>query len=281
MKILPPLAAGLLLASAALTQAALTVYEPFDYPDFTFTDGTPVTGAGLTGTATVRDSFDLTGSSFVNFDLFYPDLPTTGESVSTPGGTNTRILETLATPLSSGTVWISVLVQNGGNSGAVPVGFLLNGDQPSSVFAGFVNGVSTTDTAFGLGTKPSGTAASITTFTTAGPSVAISNTAVHLIVLSIAFNTSGNFDTINLYIDPIVGQSLGAPNSTVTTLDVGTITGVGQDRAGGVGFSTDEIRIGDSYADVVPFAVPEPRVFALLGAGALIMVTFRRRSHRA
>ena len=50
----------------------------------------------------------------------------------------------------------------------------------------------------------------------------------YLIVLKIDFNTSGNNDTITAYFNPTANAAPGvAATYTVTTFDVGTITGVG------------------------------------------------------
>ncbi|HMP84587.1 MAG TPA: di-heme oxidoredictase family protein, partial [Verrucomicrobiota bacterium] len=76
----------------------------------------------------------------------------------------------------------------------------------------------------------------------------------YLIVLKIDFNTSGNNDTITAYINPTANAAVPgvAATYTVTTFDVGTITGVGfQNPGGGFAIKVDEIRVGDSYGDVV------------------------------
>lgn len=52
-------------------------------------------------------------------------------------------------------------------------------------------------------------------------------------------------------------------------------------RVSGGGMNLDEIRIGTSFADVVPTAVPESGTYGLMGAGALAAVALVRRRRKA
>jgi CxxC motif-containing protein (DUF1111 family) len=59
---------------------------------------------------------------------------------------------------------------------------------------------------------------------------------------------------VTIYINPVANAALPgvAATYTLTTFDVGTITGIGFQRPGGsFAISADEIRVGDSYGDVV------------------------------
>jgi len=84
--------------------------------------------------------------------------------------------------------------------------------------------------------------------------VALGNTNTHLIVLRINFNTSGANDTVSFWANPPVATNDPGvtANATVTTFDVGNIAGIGLNLQGGSPtFTLDEIRVGETYADVV------------------------------
>ena len=74
----------------------------------------------------------------------------------------------------------------------------------------------------------------------------------NFIVVGIEFNTSGNNDTVSVWINPTAGVvSLPAANLVVSNYDVGSITGIGFNfQGGGAVEQYDEIRIGDAYGDV-------------------------------
>ena len=80
----------------------------------------------------------------------------------------------------------------------------------------------------------------------------------YLVVLRIDFNTSGTSDTVTLYTNPVANASAPgiAAAGTLTTYDVGTISGVGLNVQGGASITVDEIRVGDTYGDVVGYAPP-------------------------
>jgi hypothetical protein len=77
-----------------------------------------------------------------------------------------------------------------------------------------------------------------------------------LLVLEAQFQ-AGN-DVLSLFVNPTPGQPQPAtPSATKNDLDVGTVTDVAINNYGG--YTTDEIRIGSTFASVAPVsAVPEP-----------------------
>jgi hypothetical protein len=102
----------------------------------------------------------------------------------------------------------------------------------------------------------------------------------YLIVMEFTYNGGNGLDTEQLWVNPTLGNS-GPLGGDVTT---GTVTGTldlsgywflrGGSTAAGV---VDELRIGDTYSDVVP--VPEPSTLALsLIGGVMGLVVFRRRA---
>lgn len=109
-----------------------------------------------------------------------------------------------------------------------------------------------------------------------GTSVAttgISTVGTHMVAGSLNLATGA----LNLYIDPTGLGSGAAPSSLVSAsallgaLDIGQFSLATGDST----FVFDEVRIGNTWADVSP--VPEPSSFALLGVGALGLAALRRR----
>lgn len=277
-----PAAAALVGAMFAQpAEAALEVYEPFNYStgNNVFVDGTAVTGTGLTGTWSVKDPADAASPAGqrpnIVSGLTYAGLPTQDNALQRPANSPVRALANLSNGLSSGTKWVSFLFQDGGNSGAVPIGLVLNSSTANSLFVGFRDGFSGTDTFFGMGLTPSGTAQQGGPVSPLGTQTPISNTAIHFIAIKIDF-TGGN-ESLSLYINPTPGETEPAlPTATDSSTNFGTFTAVGYNGAGGPLDIIDEIRIGDSFAEVSGL-VPEPASASLL-IGAGMLMARRRRS---
>lgn len=262
--------------------AQLIAYEPFNYAAGGFANGTASTASGFTGNWLVQGSAATSVSG-----LSYPSLSVSGNAFrQNPNG---RDQIGLASALSSGTVYISWLFNQGGNNGADYNGLFLAGDGATSLFAGFTGAWSGTAGNIGL-------ASILTTSLTGvggtslaqmpGPAQIVNYNATHLMVLQIDFNTSGDNDTIKLWVDPTAGVAspagnINAPNPdlTVNSFNVGSISGIGFNLQGGANNDQfDEIRIGNTYGDVVSAAVvPEPGSLALFGIGACGLLMARRR----
>ncbi|MGH8048246.1 MAG: hypothetical protein ACREKL_13470 [Chthoniobacterales bacterium] len=185
-----------------------------------------------------------------------------------------KATENLLSPVTSGTVWASFLIQGGGDSGGDPVGALITGST-ASLFVGFGGPNDGVTNQFGLGTTANGgswTPLDLGSFTNA---LTISNTFTHYIVLSLDLTTS----EINLWIDPTIEDTaagtLGFAAST-RTLNIGNLTGWGVEGIGGGLPTVDEFRLGTTSADMVA-PVPEPRGYLLIGAIVLAVTIFRRR----
>lgn len=227
------------------------IYEPFDYPG---EDNL------LDGTASTADGFGTWNNGvpgWVLSGLSYPDLPTASNAMRSPAGRQSLSMDT---PLSSGTKWISYLWSHspgdpGGNMNGV---YFLNGGTGLYFGIGYPN--SATEGKFGLasintvGTAPQGTSL------LANTGLAYPYGGTKLIVLKIDFDTSGNNDTITVYVNPTANQT--APDGTAAAVyagfDVGTISGIGMQVQGGGDFITDEFSIADTYADVVRAVVIPP-----------------------
>lgn len=95
-----------------------------------------------------------------------------------------------------------------------------------------------------------------------------------LLVLKMEFGSS--FDTFSLFVNPTLGAAEPAADATNTQLNIGQVTGLG--LFGSHRYLVDEIRLGDTFADVAPRAnqVPEPAPWMLV-LPALLLLASRRR----
>ena len=238
-------------SQTSATPAVFTgIYEPFDYP---------VDDNLLSGTASTADGFGTWNNGVAGWvlsGLSYPDLPTANNAMRTPAG---RQSVSIDDPLSSGTKWISYLWNHspgdpGGNINGV---YFLNGG--TGLYFGYgLQPNSATDGYLALGSiNTVGTAVQGATKLTNIGLYPYSGTK--LIVLKVDFNTSGNNDTVSVYVNPTANQAdPGVATGTYSSFDVGTISGIGMQVAGGGDFITDEIRIADTYADVVDAVTVPP-----------------------
>ena len=97
-------------------------------------------------------------------------------------------------------------------------------------------------------------------------------------------NSTSTADTVNVWINPILGGTLGAPNLTLASQELSAINAI---RVASQSLNTtygtvggeqqiDEIRIGNTVLDVEP--VPEPTIVALAGLGSLALLMLRRKN---
>lgn len=105
------------------------------------------------------------------------------------------------------------------------------------------------------------------------------DTNVHLYVVRFDFDDAVG-DTISVFFDPSLASEPTTPDATYTggdfAFDILSIEAFGD---GSFFNGTDEIRIGETYADVTP--IPEPGSMALVGLGGLLMLQRRRGSNQA
>ncbi|MDB6067603.1 MAG: Fibronectin type domain protein [Pedosphaera sp.] len=230
-----------------------SAYESFNYATGTLANNTPSTANGFAG------NWSVSAFPTIVAGLTYTNLPTTANAYQ-HAAAGAQTTENLATPLSSGTKFISFLFKGSGNSGGDTVGVFFKGNNANSLFAGFRVPDTGITTGFGLGTVNTTTLGIATGL---GSVVNISNSTVHLIVMEIDFNTSGVNDTVRLWIDPPAGVITPgvAANVVNSTFDVGTISAFGINITGGYNPIVDEIRVGDLYGDVVGYgAVTAPTI---------------------
>lgn len=109
--------------------------------------------------------------------------------------------------------------------------------------------------------------------TIAGNSGIAATTTPAFLVAQIAYGANPATPTVNLWVNPTPGGTLGTPNQTATA-DAIVFDRI-RIQSGDQPFNFDEVRIGTTYPDVSP--VPEPAAAGFLGCLALGML---RRRHR-
>ncbi len=257
------------------TRAGLVAYEPFDD-----TPGLPLLGSnGGIGFSQPWTPGGFNASIFANYavapgSLPYPAPVTSGNRVTT--GTQPAISglsRTLATPLGTPgtTEYLSFLIRPEGTVGAGPLGG----------FFGLYLNASTIGPAVGqdlfLG-KP-GTSDRYAIENRGGANqhvsaVTATSGTTNLLVLRMDF-TAG-IDRFTLYVNPSPGALEPSSGVVKQDSDVGIVRALTLYSTGA--HSLDEIRIGTTYEDVVPVAVPEPAslISGLIGLAALAARSCRR-----
>jgi hypothetical protein len=243
--------ARLAVASALLLAALPGRAEPVAHDGFDLSF--PVYAAGGSGFAGPwalggYNAFSA-GYALREASLCYRGLPGGGTALS--GGAFPAIngiLRPLQQPLGADntTVYLSFLVRPEGTLGAgIYSGFFgltLNGSLGADLFIGKPGGGAldrwVLETRGGYGQAPSGTGAVVG--------------RVALLVVKAQFLPGR--DTFTLYVNPAPGH--GEPGSGIekSDVDLGTVSNIGVYSSGA--FTIDEIRIGTTFADVVPG--PEP-----------------------
>jgi hypothetical protein len=241
----------MLLATLGIFQATAAVYEPFDYSTGRFANGTAVTGSGMSGNWTCGSDATVVAG------LSYTDLPVANNALASSGA---RQYASLASPLSSGTKWISFLYKTSAENPGANINGVYFPNGGSGLWFGFgLNPYSATQGQLGLGSMNTvGSAAQSASSLTQLGLGTYGNT--YLVVLKIEFNTSGNNDTVTVYLNPVANQETpGVPAAgTHSSFDVGTISGVGLNVSAVATITIDEIRIGDTYAEAVDAVTAPP-----------------------
>jgi hypothetical protein len=104
------------------------------------------------------------------------------------------------------------------------------------------------------------------------------------LVLSYTFNSGANDDVAKLYVNPIPGSLEGANTSRVTTTAGAVDVSTNQiqsffPRNNSVepsGTLIDDLRVGTTFGDATPVAVPEPSTGTLICVGGLLLTFYRR-----
>ncbi len=179
------------------------------------------------------------------------------------------------TPVSSGKVWYSALVQVTDLTGFTTAGYFLGLAAGSTTFSGVTWIVPDTATTYKFGFSPD-----TTPVPPANASVPFTLNTTHFIVASFDIDA----DTASFWLNP-PSNTFGAANApTPTFADLTANTKrsnlerffLRQDSTSETPFlKVDEIRVGTSWASVTP--VPEPTTFAVIIATVVLALAVRRK----
>ena len=241
-------AACLHLALCSAASAGLSTYEGFDYGattgDLTGKNG----GTGWSG------AYTDTGNStiYTTPGLTYTGLPTTGGASKTAdGGAATTIsFRNFGAAITTGETWISFLGQRNTTSTGTFAGLSLYGGGTAAANAEFTIASGGTANWRLLDANNGGSTSSVDT------GIATTINTTDLVVVRILWNAgAGGTEAVSVWVNPTLGVTPGTPQAV---RDINMSVGVDRFRIAGqnaVGHTYDEIRIGDSYADVtVPLA---------------------------
>ena len=272
MKITITAAAAASLLAAAAAQAQLQTYDGFDYPA-----GQALTDqAGGTGWDSTWGQFLGGADNLVVNAAGLGDpsgtLATTGGSVSAVAAEFSGrypLLPGYGAPGSS--TYYSVLIRP---DSAPDVDDyyglqLFSNNGGSDLFVGKGG----TGLTYGLETSGGGG------LNAASGVAAVAGTSV-LLVVRVDFNASADpaaDETFRLYVNPLPGGTEPATADAALSFNLGNQNGLAFNSGNGAAVSFDEVRVGTTYASVVPSSVvPEPAGLAV-AAGAGLLLARRRR----
>ncbi|HWD91526.1 MAG TPA: Ig-like domain-containing protein [Verrucomicrobiae bacterium] len=231
------------IVNITVTNAAVApfgAYEPFNYTSLS--SGTPVTGTGFTGT------WSCGAAGTIVTGLTYPGLATANNALQS---SSFYQLESLATvPSGAGNVWVSFIFNQSGDNGGNRDGFVLEDNTGKGVMFAYHQ----FQAAVG---QPSLT--TMNSFTAVGaplnPVSATTRTyaANNLYVLKLTY-TGGSLSSVSVYSDPTAGQGTApTPDFTVTSglSGIGVLSTLGVVHQSTISLTVDEVRAGNTFADVV------------------------------
>jgi hypothetical protein len=253
--------------------AALIAYEPFDYAPV----GSDLLGkAGGDGFSGAWQVGGFNASIQNNYDIevdppAFGTLLRSGQSVHTPAvGAIAGITRNLTSPLgqADATVYLSFLIQPQGalHGGAFNgfMGLVLESPGEPELYVGKPGGGAIDRWAIEDRGGTRQHASSVVT--------AIQSTA--LLVVKAEFSASPNVnDKFTLYVNPTPGGPEPATGIVKQDAAFGMVQGMTLYSSGAMQF--DELRIGQTFADVTP--VPEPGSLGLLATGLSFFALFARR----
>jgi hypothetical protein len=263
-----------LLSLSNSAKAQLLTYEGFNYPAGSILSNNVSSGIGWGLNWSIDGSSaqnGIIGSSSLSNSI-NPLLVTNGQSLNVGNSViyTRQLTNTLGTPGSATTVWVSMLYLGGtaaGNESRIGFysgmgdgnnGSLIDGNTASSS-VGTVQVIDVGRTSF------SGAPDTVTLYPV-NSSASYQSTGVatprgsDAAFLLLKFDLSGdaNTDTVSLWVNPNLSLGvggLGTAQAAWTTSDLDLINGI-RLQAGSTGnFKIDEIRVGKTFADVTPLAI--------------------------
>lgn len=279
--------------------AAPIAYDGMNYPDPPTAAGSGLDGlAGGTGWTAAWDANNDGFKTNPGAGLSYGSLVTLTGQVQELGGTSPNneayyrqtSASDLTTITGSANRWFSLLLDADAPTPPASAGQRLlwaglsdSGSNATSLSSNLGFSILSTATGYEMSAR-------YRTTESATPRIALDLTdATILIVGKYSYNSAGN-DFMEVWLNP-AGSTLGGAdlNSSSSADGYAAITNTndGQNRGasafainatGGIGNTFtgifDEVRVGDTFADVTP--VPEPASLALLAAGGLLLCGRRR-----
>ena len=98
-------------------------------------------------------------------------------------------------------------------------------------------------------------------------------------LLVVRFDFTAGNDTFRLYVNPTPGGTEpSVADATKTNLDLATFIGVSISTGAAATWSVDEMRVGNTFADVTPVPEPGSIGFTLVGGLSALWCRGRRRS---
>ena len=249
----------LALAAHAISARA-SVLESFNYPAGTNNI------AGLNGGTGFSGVYNAGGGSITAGSLSFGPLDTFGNKLTTAPGPNliVRSLDAADTFANGSTFYVSFLLRWDGTQSGNWGGLQLIGNGPAQLFIGHP-GSNIPDYSIERAAADA---------TAQQSSVPVLNGQTALLVARVQL-VSGN-DTVRLYVNPIPDQPEPSTGSApdLTGQDFGAISQLGISTSDA--YSIDEIRLGLTYASVVP--APEPGAVSamIIGACGLLLRPRRR-----
>ena len=256
--------------------ANLLLEDGFNYPTGSLGGATPANGPWTGGSANIL----VTSPSLTYSGLADTANPGNAVTVTAAAGGTTKANFT-GTAVTSGSIFYSFLAEctllpTANNyltaldaSGGAPGG----SSDPLSVYVG----QSVAGSAFRIGVRHQGNGSGAT-YTTNNTSFVLNK--VNLFVVEYTFNPATGDDAVSLFVNPTPGGNQPVADVTVSGgTDAANLQVVGLKANSGNTAGTwifDTVRIGDSWADVMPAATPEPSTCALAGLALAGLAVWRR-----